>query len=394
MLSLFFPTARVNLLDRHIFKSVLFTCTGAVALFAFVLMLGNLIRDLLPYLLSGQLPTGTFLRLVWMLVPAVAIYALPMGMLTGVLLTLGRLSADSEITAMRAAGLSLSRIARPIFLLGALGCAFGLYVNFESMPRARVQYHKELDETIRANPLSFIVPKTFIRNFKGFVVYVGDKQGTVMRDFWLWQLDREGRTTQLVRAESGRFDYDVVTNELILTLTRAQIEERSASNPENFTESPRIGSFEQSEPQRLSLTRLFGAPTVRQKLSWMTYTELRAEEARVAALPVNPDAPKDHARAVMKVTLTVQEKFNTALAILSFALIGVPLGIKVSRRETSANLGVAVLLALGYYMLTVSVTWLDRHPVYRPDLLFWLPNTVFLILGVWLFLRIERPSAR
>jgi hypothetical protein len=75
LLSVFFPTARVNLLDRHIFKSVLFTCTGAVALFAFVLMLGNLIRDLLPYLLSGQLPTGTFLRLVWMLVPAVAIYA-------------------------------------------------------------------------------------------------------------------------------------------------------------------------------------------------------------------------------------------------------------------------------------------------------------------------------
>ena len=76
------------------------------------------------------------------------------------------------------------------------------------------------------------------------------------------------------------------------------------------------------------------------------------------------------------------------------ALIGVPLGIKVSRRETSANLGVAVLLALGYYMLTVSVTWLDRHPVYRPDLLFWLPNAIFLILGAWLFLRIERPAAR
>ena len=71
-------------------------------------------------------------------------------------------------------------------------------------------------------------------------------------------------------------------------------------------------------------------------------------------------------------------------------VIGVPLGIKVSRRETSANLGIAVLLALGYYMLTVAVSWLDRHPEYHPDLLFWLPNAVFLGLGVWLFLRIER----
>lgn len=380
----------VNLLDRHIFKSVLLTCAGAVGLFAFVLMLGNLIRDLLPFLLSGQLSVATFVRLVGMLIPAVAIYALPMGMLTGVLLTLGRLSADSEITAMRAAGLSLARIARPVLILGFLGTTLGLYVNFQSMPAARVQYHKELDAAVAANPLSFIVPKTFIRNFKGFVIYVGDKQGGVMRDFWLWQLDREGRTTQLVRAESGRFDYDAATNELILTLTRAQVEERNAKQPENFTESPRIVSFDKSEPQRLSLASLFGPPVVRQKLQWMTYAELRKEETRVAALPFTPATATEHARAVMKVRLTVQEKFNTALAILSFALIGVPLGIKVSRRETSANLGVAVLLALGYYMLTVAVSWLDRHPEYHPDLLFWLPNAVFLSLGVWLFLRIER----
>ena len=375
----------MNLLDRHIFKSVLLTCAGAVGLFAFVLMLGNLVRDLLPYLLSGQLPVTTFLSLVWMLVPAVAIYALPMGMLTGVLLTLGRLSADSEITAMRAAGLSLTRIARPVLILGALGTALALYVNFESMPVARVKYHKDLDAAIAANPLSLIIPKTFIRNFKGYVVYVGDKQGAVLRDFWLWQLDREGRATHLWRAESGRLDYDAATNDLILTLTRAQVEERNAKDPENFTEAPRVGSFEKSEPQRL---------TVRQKLQWMTYAELRAEETRVAALPFKPEAKKDHARAVMKVRLTVQEKFNTALAVLSFALIGVPLGIKVSRRETSANLGVAVLLALGYYMLTVAVSWLDRHPEYHPDLLFWLPNAVFLILGLRLFLRIERPAAR
>jgi lipopolysaccharide export system permease protein len=386
----FLPKSRVNLLDRHIFKSVLLTCAGAVGLFAFVLMLGNLIRDLLPFLLSGQLSITTFVRLVGMLIPAVAIYALPMGMLTGVLLTLGRLSADSEITAMRAAGLSLARIARPVLILGFLGTALGLYVNFQSMPAARVQYHKDLDAAVAANPLSFTVPKTFIRNFKGFVIYVGDKQGSVMRDFWLWQLDREGRTTQLVRAESGRFDYDAATNELILTLTRAQVEERNPKQPENFTESPRIVSFEKSEPQRLSLASLFGPPVLRQKLQWMTYAELRREEARVAALPFKPETRKDHDRAVMKVRLTVQEKFNTALAILSFALIGVPLGIKVSRRETSANLGLAVLLALGYYMLTVAVSWLDRHPEYHPDLLFWLPNAVFLSLGVWLFLRIER----
>ena len=74
----------------------------------------------------------------------------------------------------------------------------------------------------------------------------------------------------------------------------------------------------------------------------------------------------------------------------AFALIGVPLGIRVSRRETSANLGLAVGLALGYYVLTVMVGWLDRHPEYHPDVLLWLPNVIFLSLGVWLFRRIEK----
>jgi hypothetical protein len=113
----------VNLLDRYIFKSVLGSCLAAVGLFAFVLMLGNALRDLLGYLLAGQITPATFAWLIVLLIPFVISYALPMGMLTGVLLTLGRLSADSEITAMRAAGLSLARIARPVILLGALGAA-------------------------------------------------------------------------------------------------------------------------------------------------------------------------------------------------------------------------------------------------------------------------------
>ena len=380
----------MNLLDRHIFKSVLITCAGAVALFVFVLMLGNLIRDLLGYVLAGQLSPVTFGRLVWLLVPGTITYALPMGMLTGVLLTLGRLSADSEITAMRAAGVSLPRIAQPVFLLALLGVAGGLFVNFNSMPRARLQYHRELAEAVRTNPLNFIVPKTFIRNFKGCVVYVGSKHGELMRDFWLWQFDNDRRVVRLVHAESGRFDYDKTTNELILVLTRAQVETRDAKNPEDFSEPPLIASFDQSEPVRFGLETMFGRAKVQQKLKWMTLEELRLERERLAAKQVPPSEAKQLARERMKVSLTLHDKINAALAIFSFTLVGVPLGIKVSRRETSAHLGLAVTLALSYYFLTVMVGWLDRHPEYRPDLLLWLPNLIFFGLGVWLFSRIDR----
>ena len=61
-----------------------------------------------------------------------------------------------------------------------------------------------------------------------------------------------------------------------------------------------------------------------------------------------------------------------------------------SRRETSANFVVAVLVTLGYYLLTVAVKVLDRHPEYRPDLLLWAPNLILIGLGAWLFSRVER----
>ena len=138
------------------------------------------------------------------------------------------------------------------------------------------------------------------------------------------------------------------------------------------------------------MARYFGMKTVHQKLPWMTYGELTAEKARLELAPVPPDGARQRERDIMKVKLTIQDKINTALAIFTFAFAGVPLGIKVSRRETSANLGIAVILALAYYLFVVVIGWLDQHPGYRPDLLLWVPNFLFLALGLWLLRRLDR----
>lgn len=380
----------MNLLDRHILKSVLFTTAAAVCLFAFVLMTGSLMRDLLGPMLAGQLPLLTFARLVLLSIPVVISYALPLGMLTGALLTLGRLSSDSEITAMRAAGLSIPRIALPVFILAALAALLGLRINFESMPRAKIQYERELAAAMHANPFSLIRPKTFIRDFPGSVIYVGSMEGSDVRDFWLWQLDGEKRVVRFVRAEAGRVDFDEATNDFVVTLRNARIEDHDRKAPDAFSQPLRISSFEQIEPFRLSMARYLHFQDVHQKPQWMTYGELMAERARIErrATPAGGDAQRR--RDLMKVSLTIQDKFTMALAVFSFALVGVPLGIKVSRKETSANLGLAVLLALTYYCLSVMVGWLDVHPEYRPDLLLWVPNLLYLGLGLWLMKRLDR----
>jgi len=381
----------VNLIDRYIFKSVLATCTAAVAVFAFVLIVGNVIKDLLNYFRAGQIDAVTFTRLSLMLVPFVVSFALPMGVLTGVLLTLGRLSADSEITAMRAAGLSLRRVARPVILLGLLGGCLALYINFEAMPAARAQYNRERAEALRANPLNLIVPRTFIRDFPGVTVYVSEKlnnqQGDVLKDIWLWVLDAKGEVIRFARADSGRVSYDEENNALVLTLLSCRVEIRNEKTPEDFTVSPLVPSGEKWEAVRLPLDRMFRDSGVRTKLDWMSLETLLRERRSLTRLAAQNDEQRQR---ISQIDFAVSDRTNMALAVFTFALIGVPLGVKVSRRETSANLGLALGLALGYYFFTTAVSWLDHHPEYRPEWLLFAPNLILFGLAVVLYSRLEK----
>jgi len=379
----------MKLLHRHIFANVALACLASVGLFAFVLMIGNALRDLLGYVLAGQLGFGASVQLVGLLIPFVISYALPMGILTGVLLVLGRMSSDREITAIRASGTSVAGISAPILFFALLGVATSLLVNFQFMPLARVAYHRQLAEAVRQNPLSFVVPKTFIRDFPGIVLYVGEKKGdSTLRDFWLWEIDSQGRVKRFARADEGQLVYDEPGNKLTLTLVRAQIEVRNEKDLEDFSAIAGAPAMEKATFD-LPLDRMTGAHTVSTKLRWLTFSELLAQWRRLGR-PDSGVEPRERERQLMKLQVVFQEKCSTAFSVLSFALLAIPLGIKVSRKETSANLGVAVALAMGYYFATVVVGWFDNKPAFRPDLLMWLPNFGFQALGIWLFSRVDR----
>lgn len=371
----------MNLLHRHLFVSVLSTCLAAVGLFGSVLLLGNALKDLLGPTLAGQIPLETFFKLVGLLVPYVAAYALPMGVLAGVLLVLGRMSAQHEITAMRAAGLSLGYIARPILLLGVLGTLLSLVVNFEHMPRARTAYKEIFAQAVQRNPLSFIIPKTFVREFPGVVLYVGSKEGSTLRDFWVWQFDRQARVKLFARADEGDFQFDQEANTLVLTLRNVVMEKRNEDDPEDFSR-PLTTSAVEEFPVQLKLDDLFGRQVLRRKVEWLTFSQLTEEWRRLGT--EGDDVGQ------MRVAIALHDKASTAVAVLAFAVVAIPLGIRVSRKETSANLGVALLLVMLYYFFTNVIKLLHDQPAWRPDLLLWLPAVGFLIAGAWMFRGIGR----
>ena len=372
----------MNLLQRHIFASVFFSCAVAAGVFAFVLIVGNALKDLLGYLLAGQLTLEAFVKLAALLVPYVAVHALPVGMLTGVLLVLGRMSAQQEITAMRAAGLGLGYVARPILLIAVAGVAVSLSLNFYFMPQARALYRQTVKEAVRKNPLSMIVEKTFVRDFPGVVVYAGDKTGGTLSDVWFWKLDKEKRVTEFMHARSGSIDYDEERNVMKVVLRETFTDRRNPENPERFSNEDLQAPMGEVTVD-IPLGSLFEAPGASRRLNLLTYAELRERQAQLAKENASPTAR-------MKVSVALHEKAAGSLTILAFTLLAIPLGIKVSRKETTANLGIALLLTLSYYFLNVVVSWLDRSPALRPDLWLWLPPVLFIGLGVWLFRRVER----
>lgn len=377
----------MNLIHRHIFANVAWTCGAAVGLFAFVLMLANALRDLLGYLLRGQIEVGTFIQLVGMLVPFVISYALPMGILTGILLVLGRMSSDREIIALRSSGLSVAWLSAPILFFALLGVILTGFVNLQFMPAARVAYHRELAGAVQRNPLSFIEPKTFIQDFPGVVIYVGEKKADRLKDIWIWELDKEQRVISSGRASTGYVQYDEARTKLMLSLDHLQVEAHDRTDPEDPAKIHSGGATDHATFD-LMLDKLTGQQMVNVKPKWLTFSQLMEQWRRLRQPnPELSDAERELQR--MRLQITLHEKFAMAFSVLSFAIVAVPLGIKVSRKETSANLGIGLMLAMGYYFGTIAVGWLDNHPAVRPDLLMWLPNLAFQSLGLWMFYKVD-----
>lgn len=375
-------------LNKYIFKQVAAAAFMTVALFVFVLVLGNVIKEVMGELAAGRLSISFFLYIVALIIPGVIPYALPLGMLTGILLVFGRMSSQSEIVAMKACGRSIYSMAAPVFFLAICASLFSVAINFYYAPAADYAYKSALKNLVRANPLQFIQAGTFIRDFPGYVIYANSSNGKELVSFRIWELDKQGRVQISIQSERGLLSYDDDRDEIVLTLKSGSADRARAGDPEDLRKPLPSARFDELVI-KLPLNDIIGkSDGVRKRLKLMTFGELLDARTTWHRKP-NP-TPEDAFHDKIEVQLQIQKNFAMAFSIFSMVVLAVPLGIKASRSETFANVAIALALAMSYYLMTVVISWLEKYPTLRPDVLIWVPNIIFQAAGTVLIVRSSR----
>lgn len=380
----------LKLLHRHVFKEILVATLLAMALFVFVLLAGNALRDMIGLFAAGKLDALTFLRFIGYLIPYVAAYALPLAILTGTLVALGRLSSQREITAMKSSGWSLYQVAAPVVCIAFIGMVGSILVNLHYAPRSKVAARTLLARAITDNPLDFIEEKRFINEFPGYVIYMGAKEKEQLRDFWVWELDDDKKVKRFVRAATGQLGFNAESSELILRVFNATAEIREESNPEGVGSDQMQTVFFEQTDFALPLGKVIGDQNrIRLKMSNMDFSQLMALRRKALATEEKEQSTVI-SRDRMRAQTQIQKNCAMAFSTFSLALFGIPLAIQAGRKETYANLGIALVVAMSYYFLMVVVTWMEGNPALRPDLLVWVPNLLFQSAALFFIVRSAR----
>ena len=363
-------------LTRQIVASLFMT----VAVFTFVLLLGNVLKEILPLLISGQVRFALVAEAIGLLVPFVWVFALPMGMLTATLLIFGRFSADQELTAVRASGISLLSLISPILLLSLALCAVSALVNMEIGPRCRTAYTKVFFRLTAGLSSSQLLPEgRFIQDLKKEnLVYVGKNRNGVLEDITVYLV----KDNRMVRAPKGKIEIDATNRVINLYL----YDTKGVSLNEGIIHSGDV-------TVQVDLNQTRQDP---RRLSDMTFMELRDELRNVERwlnFPLSRNLSKEQLRAykqemekqkkgvISPIKVHIHRQVAFSFACFGFTLIGIPLGIRVHRRETNIGIGIALLLVALYYCFVLLGGALDRRPEFAPHLIVWLPNFIFQVVG-------------
>ena len=378
-------------LERYVFGAFLSSFFLAFLVLSFVLTVGLMVQ-IVRYMLQG-IPVDLVGRFAFVSFPETLQWTIPLALLVASVLVFSRLSADSEIAAMRACGVNLLTVMRAPLLFALFCTMMGLFVNNEIVPRGH-QIRRDLARRISVGAgLELLEPGRVIDDFPKVKIYFEEKEGNWLRDLIVLdfsnpRIDRMITASKALVTSEGR---DVVldlhgmtvdpldeNNPGMARATRFQYRVKDALKDRTYKRREKDFRFFEI----LSEIRLAKADVRDPQAA----AERRAREGRAkGAVAKELKLVKKSLKSQLSNLRTeFQKRLVFAFASICFVLVGVPLGIRAQRRESSIGIAIALVTALGYYLVVLLMTSLEKNYAVRPDLLIWLPVVLCAALASYL----------
>ncbi|HNZ96302.1 MAG TPA: LptF/LptG family permease [Thermoanaerobaculia bacterium] len=365
-------------LDRYLLSEAVGPLALGLGVYTFILLLQFLFASAELIIRRGLGPEVVG-RMLLLSLPNILVLTIPMSLLFGLLLAVGRLSADSELIALRACGVSLFAIARPLLLLGLLLTIGNTWLATRIMPAANYALQQLQIQLVTQTVAQQVEPRVIFDQFPGKTLYVFD----IDRESRLWRgvvlADAvPGPRNEIIVADRGTLRLAADGEQLTLHLEEAIRHSVDFTRPDRY-EVSRYRTLDLLLRDRFTSDereRLANRKGVRS----MTPSELR----RYGAEPNATDEQRRLAR------VEIHKKYAFPAASLVFALLAVPLGFSNRRGGKSSGFAVSIGVILVYYVIVNQGEEAARVGRLPAGLAIWLPNLLLAALGLYLLFRRDR----
>lgn len=354
------------ILTRYLLAQIVPPFVFGLALFSGVLVLDK-VFDLIDLLANKGVSFFASAKMFLLFVPTVFSLTVPMAVLLACLLTFGRLSEDSEITALRASGLSFIQILWPPLAMAFLLCSALVPFNTQWVPKAMSSFRDLYHSIVTADPLIKIEPQSYlsVHNMRLYAREVAPDR-EALREVFVYQFS-DG-FWQRIFADRGRAQID--EKRLFLHLEDGQLERLSWDDPDDVLHV-RFSTY------TLSVPFLAAAGGRGKSLREMTAPDLQDEVGRLRL----EGLPSGRAEAEFAL------RYAISFAPAAMALLGIPLGLTLERGGRGVGLGASLIVVFGYYLILILSINLAERQVIPAFPGIWAANALTAGLGLFLIKR-------
>jgi LPS export ABC transporter permease LptF/LPS export ABC transporter permease LptG len=359
----------MRILDRYIVREIFRHAFLGLVVFTFVFFVPQLVR-LMALFVRHTGSGGQILKLFLCIFPGVFTFTVPMAVLIGVLLGLGRMSADSEIIALTALGIGRRRILLPVGVLALAGFLVSLAMTLWLGPIA-LRTFRALEADLIASQVSFqMQPRVFDERFPRLVLYINDvsASGTQWHGVFLAEAGRENGS-RVTLAENAIVIAEPKQGKLELHLQGGSTHEFDRADPDHYA----VTAFGQSD--------------------WpIEVTGLASSQPRQLSNPERSARAllEDNSPGWREARVELHRRLAFPAACFAFALIAVPLGAQPRRGGRAAGSLIAVVLIASYYLLFIMGAGLARQGTVTPATGLWMANALLAVVGLALLPRMEQ----